>query len=242
MKVGILIIGSLLWDIEKKKRINWRQQRLIIADKIKVKVPISYGRLSIRKKDGNKSYTMIFSSGAKSNGELGSAYLVPLKDSNVDIIGIIEEAEWLSFVEGCVDEKNDKSFQMVLGNKYKWAVIGYVLGPNISIKNKEAIKDIWTKKYEKEGANNYFEKHNEFEPPLVKDNGCLDLQLMALNEAEQSLIDDFDLVLTTCTLPTGKLSIEEQVKIAIKDDRKYFINNIKEGVKTFIDDKIIEKM
>ena len=61
MKGAILIIGSLLWDPDKNKEIGfrkrWRDKRLIVKNKIHVKAPIRYGKLSCNE----KNYTMVFS-------------------------------------------------------------------------------------------------------------------------------------------------------------------------------------
>ena len=55
LDIGVLIIGSLLWD---EKRRHWRDARLDIRSAQPVTVPIRYGRLSTSR--GN-TYTMVFS-------------------------------------------------------------------------------------------------------------------------------------------------------------------------------------
>ena len=63
IKCAVLIIGSLFWDLHQGDqddlRKNWRRDRLSMKDKLHVKVPIRYGRLS--EKNNEKQYTMVFS-------------------------------------------------------------------------------------------------------------------------------------------------------------------------------------
>lgn len=61
LKVGILIIGSLLWDSERR-RPEWREHRLDMASVRTVTAPIRYGRLS--GKGQGFTYTMVFSRSA----------------------------------------------------------------------------------------------------------------------------------------------------------------------------------
>ena len=61
LKGGVLIIGSLLWqdhldEVGDDIRKNWRDNSLLLANKIQVKTPIRYGRFS----DNSKIYTKLF--------------------------------------------------------------------------------------------------------------------------------------------------------------------------------------
>lgn len=67
LTIGILVIGSLYWDNDKRER--WRESRLRRQDEILVAVPIRYGRLSTKGRRED-TYTMVFSS---SLGEFGTA-------------------------------------------------------------------------------------------------------------------------------------------------------------------------
>ncbi len=66
---GILIIGSLMWDNDQ--RAAWRRSHLSVDDKVYVKSPIRYGRLSRTR--GN-IFTMILGLDAAP----GQAVIVPL--------------------------------------------------------------------------------------------------------------------------------------------------------------------
>ena len=53
LNVGILIIGSLIWNPELHRE-RWRSSRLLCKKAIKVAAPIRYGRIS-----KNKTFTMV---------------------------------------------------------------------------------------------------------------------------------------------------------------------------------------
>src|SRR5205823_8142389 len=57
LRVGILVIGSLLWDIDSE-RVDWRHKRLDVNRSRKVLAPIRYGRLSQSRSD---TFTMVIS-------------------------------------------------------------------------------------------------------------------------------------------------------------------------------------
>lgn len=86
MHGSILIVGSLLWD--NQKRDKWRRSRLCISQKVSVLVPIRYGRRSSSR--GN-TFTMTLSS----DSPTGRAVLVPCKTAIVDVTALIVEAEAL---------------------------------------------------------------------------------------------------------------------------------------------------
>lgn len=76
LKSGVIIIGSLLWQdyLEREGdniRLNWRNSNLDMENKIPVKVPIRYGRIS--EKSGIP--TMIYSNRMKNKPGFG--YVVP---------------------------------------------------------------------------------------------------------------------------------------------------------------------
>lgn len=84
---GGLIIGSLLWDLQKG-RPAWRNARLNMAKAQLVTAPIRYGRLSESR--GN-SYTMVFSRLCPP----GRAILVPFRSGVSSVQDLIAEAECL---------------------------------------------------------------------------------------------------------------------------------------------------
>ena len=73
IKGGALIIGSLLWDSSEIRK-KWREEDLNLSDKIQIKFPIRYGRIS---KSRNFTHSMVYSSACKEEGKLGNGYFVP---------------------------------------------------------------------------------------------------------------------------------------------------------------------
>lgn len=233
MKAGILIIGSLLWDkIDKRKK--WRDTRLLLTEKIPVYAPIRYGRLS-----GNgKTYTMVFSSKIKVKNTMGTAYIVPLANDTNTISDLIKEAECLSYVEG----KNEEN-RLVKGNSIKWAVIGHIFNPNINANVKNKVQNIWTKKLKEADFEDFLENYKVIEDPIISKSGNISIDWpTAVNNKAQMQIDEFDIIITTFTLPTGYKKIDEQSKIIENDSRNYFYNNIKHKIKTFEDERILKKL
>src|ERR1700676_4999522 len=98
LRVGILIIGSLLWDLTKYDRGRWQHERLDIAAKQRVKAPIRYGRCS---SGGERQgqYTMTLSRSAG----LGIAYAVPCKKVVSTVADLEAEVRALAVAEGLVD-------------------------------------------------------------------------------------------------------------------------------------------
>ena len=90
--LGILIIGSLYWDV-KEDRPSWRKSRLRMKEQFRVKAPIRYGR-----KSGNRSdtYTMVFSSLCRQ----GKARVVRCKKPVSSSRDLIDEAVHLWTAEG----------------------------------------------------------------------------------------------------------------------------------------------
>ena len=89
-QVGILIVGSLLWDT-KEHRQRWRSARLDVAAGARVRAPIRYGRRSSSR--GN-TFTMVFSNELDAATEkLGFGIAVPCKARVCSAQDLIEEAE-----------------------------------------------------------------------------------------------------------------------------------------------------
>ena len=86
MHVGILIIGSLLWD--NCQRDAWRRLRLRIDRGVHVRVPIYYGRRSSSR--GN-TFTMALGTG----DALGEAVLIPCASTISCLADLVAEAEAL---------------------------------------------------------------------------------------------------------------------------------------------------
>lgn len=89
LRVGILIIGSLLWE-NKPHRQDWRNRRLDNDEsgRARVRAPIRYGRKSGRRSD---TYTMVISRDCE-NGKWGEAVVVGCNHPADSAEKLIEEA------------------------------------------------------------------------------------------------------------------------------------------------------
>src|SRR5579859_4459736 len=90
MRIGVLIVGSLLWEDTNERQV-WRESHLALDDKVFVRVPIRYGRRS--RKRGN-TFTMTIDACA----EVGQAIVLPTLVSSRDVSALYTEAEalWLA--------------------------------------------------------------------------------------------------------------------------------------------------
>jgi hypothetical protein len=242
MKGALLIIGSLLWDSDKNENIgfrkNWRQKRLIVKNKILVKAPIRYGKLS-----GNnevKNYTMVFSNDCEKENLFGTAYLVPFKNQNIKTYrGIENQARYLSDAEGGVNDKLCK------GNYYKWATIGILINPKIAIEEKNKMLLWWKDLLKKDGGLLEYQDYKvDKEESILSDKGELLIKwLQPLDKTNIDAINEFDFVLATCTKPNIPKypSVEELALDILKDKRKYFFLNFENGITTFQDRDILNE-
>lgn len=221
LKSGVLIIGSLLWQdyLDEKDdniRHNWRLARLDMDNKIPIKVPIRYGRIS---RYGTP--TMIFSNKMKS--KLGFAYLVPFKSVINNDAQLTLETNSLSAAEG------------MKGNFVtNWGVLTYLLNEQ---KIDKAIKSEIISLFKKR-------KNQAFKPEEYKsgkEKACITSSLKldinwieSLDPSDQKKINQFDFLLATATKPENKVVTLQQIAAGIKadNDRKYFLNNLSHGIVT----------
>lgn len=241
MKGGILIIGSLLWD-KKEHRIEWRKNSLLISDKLHVFAPICYGRESGKKE--NKNYTMVFSSNLEKSKNFGTGFLVPFKDKSVEKFeNILNEARKLSNAENSNENGDSK---LSKGNKIKWCTIGIVFNPKLEKEKKNNLLEKWQQIIiNEDGLKDNMEYCiNKTEKSILSEKGEILINwLTTVNPKNQNKLNEFDFILATCTKP----NLEEYPKLnelkesVLKDTRGYFFNNIKNGITTYQDRKIIEQ-
>lgn len=229
LRGGVIIIGSLLWQNYLRKqnntiRLDWRNSQVDIENKIPVRVPIRYGRIS----DGN-IMTMVFSNRmAKRNG---FGYVVPFKKNINNLDDLLCECLALSKAEG-------------MGENFvkNWGVLAYLLNDSIIEKNikKEII--------------NFFRRHKNAEFDILKykvgrERSCITKSLklninwvMPTFNRDKSKIDDFHFLLATPTMPLDNVPTYEEIADTIRSDKKrnYFINNFTNGIITYDDFKIIK--
>ena len=96
MRVGILIVGSLLWD-ECRERQQWRVQRLLLGRRAGVRASICYGRQSQTR---GGTYTMIFDPARPR----GRAVLVQCRSEVDTVDDLVAEAKALWAAERKTEE------------------------------------------------------------------------------------------------------------------------------------------
>lgn len=225
-KGGAIIIGSLFWE-NKPKRTKWRQVYLESTDyKIPTNVRIRYGRKSSTRQ---YTFTMIISN--HPNTEFGSAYILPFKEKIKNARNLESQAFAMAGAEG-LWKKSGPSL-----NK-SWGTVGLLINPKLEeSRNLEIIKERWTKIY-----NGYKWDKSDYqidnEPELIDENGFLHIEWT-------DEMDEFDFLIVTLTAPDPKKFLDEKIiadKINQTGYDEYFFNNYKCGIRTFQDEKIIEKL
>ncbi|HVM86696.1 MAG TPA: hypothetical protein VMT76_00815 [Puia sp.] len=240
---GVLIIGSLLWQNNLGRQNNtirndWRKQFLDESQKIKVNVPIRYGRLS-----GGEVYTMTFSNSCRIR--LGSAYLVPFRQNPVkNFAELLTESQELSYAEG-MDRKFIKSRENI-----PWSVLGLLFNNGkIALDNKKQMSDWWQQQIQHDQDYGLF-NHKTFklgsERPSILQNGQLNFPwINPVDPNAKTELNNYDFLIATTTLPNEKKypTVNKLVTNIHKDQvRKYFIDNHAHGITTFQDQRIIKKL
>lgn len=225
-KGGALIIGSLLWEKSPKKD-KWKKLCLEpLANKIPCKIRIRYGRESSSRKN---TFTIVVSNHPKN--EFGSAFILPFKEIVKNARHLEGQAFAMAGAEGLWN-KNGPSL-----NK-NWGTVGLLVNPNLpNSRNLDIIKERWAKIYEGYNFNNS-DYTIDNEPEIIDKNGFLKLEWTDEMKA-------FDFLLATVTVPKPKSFISEQViaeRIKETGYDEYFLNNHKNGIRTFQDDDIIIKL
>lgn len=236
LKGGVLIIGSLFWqdglDDNPFLRKNWKNRRLSIKKRFHILAPIRYGRLSNKK----KTYTMVLSKEIEEQRKFGTAYILPFKNDNINsLIGVKNQARYLSKAEG------DNQGKVVMGN---WGVIGILFNPTINSELKNRILEYWNNQIQKDGGFDPNDYRIFPEEPILNRNGeILTSWIRTVDPNLQREMDEFDFILATCTKPNipnypTATELRENIK---NDPRKYFYNNITNGITTFCDRDVINQ-
>ena len=211
MKCGILIIGSLLWDDKTEGRKDWRDHRLDVSKAVPVLVPIDYGRMSSSR---SNTFTMVL----RSDGPLGTGFLVPCRREVVTIDDLVAEASALWKAEA------PKAKRGVIGAN--WGCVGVLFREGAS----GGLAEAW-------GA--HFKKTGTKPLAVVGSDGSLDIPWPVTEDRASA---DFDLVLATATVPEDVKPNPEAVARAMlcqaDGHENYFLNNVLNGIRTAADDEI----
>ena len=234
LSLGVLIVGSLLWDNEDDKdghRQKWRDDRLEPPKKkAAVDVPIRYGKFS----SNRKCWTMVFSEELVRKKQLGAAIAIPFRNPVRNIDVVVNEAELLWAAE----EKRRPSPKLRRISK-NWGCVALWLNPNNPAP--EWLRDGWKERLGQEtepGYPRWTLPNNEKSP--VDGDGLLIFDWPKCEDGSDLL--KFDALLATATEPkakqgdfTGYPSADE----IVKSKMTYFDNNHDNGIATFQDCDII---
>jgi hypothetical protein len=220
LKDGVIIIGSLLWEEgEKNKRKDWRDSRLTMEDKERVRLPIRYGRISRTRAN---TYTMVYSKSVKH--ELGYGWIIPLKNKINSFEDLKKEAEAMGKAEG---------FENSLCSD--WGSVSLII--KSSKKSIFDTRNNWPRLLKGKG---YDATINE-NVNLLDEKGFLNIKL------PDSL--EFEFLLTTVTKPKFKNNLkgfpdsEEIVRAMEKGGYyEYFIRNWEHGIMTSQDKGIWQRI
>lgn len=224
IRIGVLMIGSLCWS-ERAHRKQWRCERLDMAAKQYVSVPIRYGR---RSSGWNCSFTMVFST-QLGQDQLGRGILVPCRSG--DLLG---EATALWTAETPKGENPEKRISA------GWGCVALLQNSERPIPTE--LRDQWTRRVSTEPC---YGKLNSAsgEEVVVDDSGFLNIDWPT---TDKGIDVGVDVILATATNPTiveGRYPPVEDIAAAWKvgkgkADGRYFRENRRCGIKTFQDDRI----
>ena len=227
LKGGVIIIGSLLWQDYLDKpgdniRANWRAAHLDLNNKIYVRVPIRYGRTS-----QSNIMTMVFSN--RMVRKMGFGFVVPFKRVINNKDELLCEAIALSVAEG------------MKGNFVcpSWGVLAYLLNKSIDKNRKKEIVTLFRQRKNKEFDINKYKIKNEYS--CISESLELNIDWVApISRNDKQQIDAFHILLATATMPDENIPTHKEIARTIKGDlvRKYFINNLINGIITYDDFEI----
>jgi hypothetical protein len=225
-KGGAIIIGSLYWE-KTPKREKWRQVYLVTNDnKVPVRIRIRYGRKSSTRQD---TYTMIVSNNLKT--DFGTAYILPFKETIKNARNLESQAFAMAGAEG-LWKKSGPSLNKT------WGTLGLLINPKLeNSKSLEIIKERWAKMYQDYDWNKS-DYQIDNEPEIIDENGFLNIEW-----TEE--MNEFDFLIATLTVPDPKKFLDEQViadKINETEYDEYFRTNYENGIRTFQDEKILQKL
>ena len=233
IRVGVLIIGSLLWDPEPHRH-DWRRARLNMdpAHRHPVRAPIRYGRRSTKR---GCSYTMVFSRGLTTE-QFGRAVVVPCTRTAGDAAEIVDEAVRLWTAETPNGSNPNKRVSAA------WGCVALVEHPERPLS--DDVRRAWKEKVANEGcAYRQLDSAVDEEPAVDRQSGLLNIPWPTPVDGSDL---PCDVLLATATNPTiigGHYPTPEQIAEAWstpggKPHVYYFNNNRRDGIATFQDEEI----
>jgi hypothetical protein len=227
LNAGVLIIGSLYWD-DKPIREAWRQSRLRSDLEFNVRVPIRYGRKSLKR---GKTYSIVFSPQC----ELGQAKVIACRNPLSSVDDLVTETEELWAAESSATGPKQKIAA-------DWGCIVLLTRPTANIP--QPFLDGWAKRTQQEDSYG-ITRSSAIE--VIVNRGLLNIAWPIL-VADGSPVP-LDLLFATATQPTlegnpptypDAKTIAEAWKRDREGNGKYFLSNRQHGICTFQDQAITE--
>ena len=221
LRVGVLILGSLLWDNANRER--WRR-RLDMAAARPVWLPIRYGRLSGIQR--SHTHTMVLSKLWYAHRELGVGFTVPCTRPIQTADDLITEARELANAEGLAE--------------WTWGAVGVLANPASKVPSE--ILAGW-KDFAAETLRNcdLFSQYAKSERSTLSPSGLLRLRWPTRVDNLKAI--NIDLLLATPTAPTlidGRYPrpLEIGETYARQDRPDYFVKNVRHRIRTAHDKNI----
>lgn len=234
--MGVIIIGSLLWQ-QTDKRKDWRRQ-LAISEKKNIDLPIRYGRQS--SKNWQKTYTMVFSNNINQPETMGKGFVIPIKNKIITEKEFKQQLIDLSKAEGIDDKRICRS----------WGTVCLIINPYIDNVKKEHISTYWNN-IVSETKQNLKEKQKEPDIEKFGEEG----EVKSINKNWDLTIDlkrqfstelrNIDVLIATSNAVNLNNDINayptiKQIAKAIheNDCYLYFLSNTHNSIRTFQDRQI----
>ena len=222
-RVGVLIIGSLYWDLACHRK-TWRRDRLDQYRGWYVRAPIRYGRRSELR---GQSYTMVFSASLGAD-DYGRAIVVPCSRRVRNAADVLDEAVHLWTAETS-EGKNPKCR---LSAESGWGCVGLLPNPHRSLP--ADLRAGWTQRVSDEPCYGRLNAADN-EDAAVDESGFLTIPWP---ESEDGSGLEVDVLLATATNPTivnGRYPTAEEIADSWNNSAgsvDYFYRNRDHGIKT----------
>jgi hypothetical protein len=215
LRVGVLILGSLLWDNADRQR--WRRERLKMASARRVRLPIRYGKSSSTR---GHTHTMVLSNLCYAHRELGVAFVVPCRCLIQTADDLITEARELAEAERLDD--------------WTWGAVGVLANPTSKVPGE--ILAGW-REFASERLRDcdLFTQHTKSERSTLSPSGLLRLRWPRRVGNVKAI--NLDLLLATPTAPTlinGRYPRPREIgeTYARQDRPEYFVKNVRHRIRT----------
>ena len=222
-RVGVLIIGSLYWDLACHRK-TWRRDRLDQFRGRYVRAPIRYGR---RSQSRGNSYTMVFSTSLSAD-DYGRAIVVPCRRLLRNSADLVDEAVHLWTAE----TPNGKNPMYRLSSKNGWGCVGLLPNPHRPLP--AGLRASWTQRVSNEPCYGSLDAADD-EDAAVDESGFLTIPWP---ESEDGSVLEVDVLLATATNPTiveGHYPTVEEIADAWNKSAgsvDYFYENRNHGIRT----------